>query len=62
MNRRTLKELGVSIHEDEYALDLLYWEDERKRTLECIKGKPLSIQKQILKAYDERLMLFKDSH
>ena len=62
MNRRILKELGVNMHEDEYALDLLYYEDERKRTLECIKNKPLSIQKQILKAYDKRLMLFEKLH
>jgi len=62
MNRRILKELGINIHEDEYALDLLYYEDERKRTLECIKNKPLSIQKKILKAYDERLMLFEKLH
>jgi hypothetical protein len=62
MNRRILKELGVNIHEDEHALDLLCWENERKKTLDCIKGKPLSVQKQILKAYDERLMLFEKTH
>lgn len=62
MNRRILKELGVNIHKDEIALELLYWEDERKRTLDCIKGKPLSIQKQILKDYDELLMSFKKTN
>ena len=47
--------LNVDLHKDKEALKQLGWYEERKRMLECIKGKPLSIQKAILKAYEEKL-------
>jgi hypothetical protein len=46
--------LDVDIHKDKKALEHIGWYEERKKMLECIKGKPLSIQKEILKAYEEK--------
>lgn len=62
MNRRILKELNVNIHEDFDALEKLAFFEEREKTLKCIKGKPLSVQKEILKSYDELLCSFKKSN
>lgn len=57
MNRRMLRSVGVDLHEDKEALDQIGWYEERKKMSKCIKGKPLSLQKTILKAYEERYLI-----
>jgi len=57
MNRKMLRSVGVDLHEDKDALKQIGWYEERKKMSECIKGKPLSIQKTILKAYEERYLI-----
>lgn len=63
MNRKMLRSVGVDLHEDKDALKQIGWYKERKKMLKCIKGKQLSIQKAILRAYEERyVMRNKDLH
>lgn len=57
MNRKMLRSVGVNLHEDKDALKQIGWYEERKKMLKCIKGKPLSMQKTILKAYEERYLI-----
>jgi hypothetical protein len=57
MNRKMLRSVGVNLHEDKDALKQIGWYEERKKMLKCIKGKPLSMQKTILKAYEERYLM-----
>jgi hypothetical protein len=57
MNRRMLRSVGVDLHKDKNALKQIGWHEERKKMLKCIKGKPLSMQKAILKAYEERYVM-----
>ena len=57
MNRRMLRSVGVDLHKDKNALKQIGWYKERKKMLKCIKGKPLSMQKAILKAYEERYVM-----
>lgn len=57
MNRKMLRSVGVDLHEDKDALKQIGWYEERKKMLKCIKGKPLSMQKTILKAYEERYLI-----
>jgi hypothetical protein len=52
-----LRSVGVDLHEDKDALKQIGWYEERKKMLKCIKGKPLSMQKTILKAYEERYLI-----
>ena len=57
MNKKMLRSVGVNLHEDKDALKQIGWYEERKKMLKCIKGKPLSMQKTILKAYEERYLI-----
>ena len=57
MNKKMLRSVGVDLHKDKDALKQIGWHKERKKMLKCIKGKPLSIQKIILKAYEERYVM-----
>lgn len=57
MNKKMLRSVGVNLHEDKDALKQIGWYEERKKMLEFIKGKPLSMQKTILKAYEERYLI-----
>ena len=50
MNRKMLRSVGVDLHKDKDALKQIGWYGERKKMLKCIKGKPLSMQKVILRA------------
>ena len=52
-----LRSVGVDLHEDKEALKQIGWYEERKKMLKNIKGKPLSMQKAILKAYEERYVM-----
>ena len=52
-----LRSVGVDLHEDKDALKQIGWYEERKKMLKNIKGKPLSMQKAILKAYEERYVM-----
>jgi hypothetical protein len=63
MNKRMLRSVGVDLHKDKDALKQIGWHKERKKMLKCIKGKLLSMQKAILRAYEERyVMRDKDLH
>ena len=53
MNRKMLRSVGVDLHKDKNALKQIGWYKERKKMLKNIKGKSLSMQKAILKAYEE---------
>jgi hypothetical protein len=57
MNRRMLRSVGVDLHRDKDALKQIGWYEERKKMLEGIKGKPLSMQKIILRAYEKRYVI-----
>jgi hypothetical protein len=57
MNRRMLRSVGVDLHKDKNALKQIGWYKERKKMLKCIKGKTLSMQKIILRAYEERYVM-----
>jgi hypothetical protein len=57
MNKKMLRSVGVDLHKDKEALKQIGWHEERKKMLKCIKEKPLSIQKAILKAYEERYVM-----
>jgi hypothetical protein len=57
MNRKMLRSVGVDLHKDKDALKQIGWYEERKKMLKCIKRKPLSMQKVILKAYEERYVM-----
>jgi hypothetical protein len=57
MNKKMLRSVGVDLHEDKEALKQIGWYEERKKMLKNIKGKPLSMQKAILKAYEERYVM-----
>ncbi len=57
MNRKMLRSVGVDLHEDKEALKQIGWYEERNKMSKCIKGKPLSMQKLILKAYEERYVM-----
>lgn len=57
MNKKMLRSVGVDLHEDKDALKQIGWYEERKKMLKNIKGKPLSMQKAILKAYEERYVM-----
>jgi hypothetical protein len=57
MNKRMLRMLDVDIHKDIDALKQIGWYEERKKMLKCIKGKPLSMQKAILRAYEEKFII-----
>jgi len=57
MNKKMLRSVGVDLHKDKEALKQIGWYEERKKMLKCIKGKPLSIQKAILKTYEERYVM-----
>ena len=52
-----LRSVGVDLHEDKEALKQIGWHEERKKMLKNIKGKTLSMQKAILKAYEERYVM-----
>jgi hypothetical protein len=49
--------LDVDVHKDIDALKQIGWYEERKKMLKCIKGKPLSMQKAILRAYEEKFII-----
>ena len=57
MNRKMLRRAGVDLHKDKEALKQIGWYGERKKMLKSIKRKPLSMQKAILKAYEERYVM-----
>lgn len=57
MNKKMLRSVGVDLHRDKDALKQIGWHEERKKMLKNIKGKPLSMQKAILKAYEERYVM-----
>jgi hypothetical protein len=57
MNKRMLRRLDVDVHKDIDALKQIGWYEERKKMLKCIKGKPLSMQKTILRAYEEKFII-----
>jgi hypothetical protein len=57
MNRKMLRSVGVDLHKDKNALKQIGWYKERKKMLKNIKGKSLSMQKAILKAYEERYVM-----
>lgn len=57
MNRRMLRSVGVDLHRDKDALKQIGWYEERKKMLKGIKGKPLSMQKKILRAYEKRYVI-----
>jgi hypothetical protein len=57
MNRKMLRSVGVDLHKDKDALKQIGWYGARKKMLKCIKGKPLSMQKVILRAYEERYVM-----
>ena len=52
-----LRSVGVDLHKDKNALKQIGWYKERKKMLKNIKGKSLSMQKAILKAYEERYVM-----
>jgi hypothetical protein len=57
MNKKMLRRAGVDLHKDKEALKQIGWYGERKKMLKSIKRKPLSMQKAILKAYEERYVM-----
>ena len=49
---------GLDVHQvDKDVLKKIGWYEERKKMSDCIKEKPLSIQKAILRAYKERYVM-----